>query len=169
MFFGAFFGMLCFLENLRRNATDQTAQILIIGAELGILKTLFHGVGCRVFKIILELGVFGSQRLERCIIFLHLRLELLCAGKKTAKQRDKLFSCLLRIKGRKPAQKLHDAVCLPGQVRGLFVYARGDMRPAGHAGAFTALQIGKHGNHVGKEIVLPLNELCAVADDLFCA
>ena len=166
MLFGVFFGTLCLPENFRRDAADQTAQILIIRAELSVLKTFFHGIGCCIFQVFFELDVFGSQRLERCIVFLYLRFELFCMGQKASKQRDELLVCLFHIEGRKPIQKLHNPVCLTGQVHSLFVYARGNVCSAGHAGVLSAFQIGESGDHVGKEVILSLNELCAVADDL---
>ncbi len=59
--------------------------------------------------------------------------------------------------------------CLPGEGNRLFENPGGDMLPACLAGTFPTLQVGIFLHHIGVKIVLPLRQVCPVADNLLSA
>ena len=66
------------------------------------------------------------------------------------------------------AQRGFNGSCLFGEIDRLLEQTGGDMLPACLAGALPTLQVGIFLHHIGVKIVLPLCQVCPVADNLLC-
>ena len=112
--------------------------------------------------------IFCQKVVYRDLVFFELPGEVLHLRKPLFQHGEGFLFFLSGVQRVNAVQRGFNGSGLPGEGNCLFEKPGGDMLPACLAGAFPTLQVGIFLHHIGVKIVLPLRQVCPVADNLLC-